>query len=169
VVFVHFSEYRLLCISEWHLCCLCEDDNRSDQCGAGGGWCPYSDIFLAIRKVRQATCGRVRKVLVIDTDVHQGNGVERDKLHFDDQETSIVDIYNAGVMLFCSSSSCMLVVSALTQMITAALTFCRHLAKRWRRKVCHRLRAATAHRRKRPGVPESGLFRAGRGLCIEAS
>lgn len=65
-------------------------------CGAGEGWCPYSDITLAARKVRRASDGRVQKVMIIDTDVHQGNGHERDKLHFQDADMFIVDIYNAG-------------------------------------------------------------------------
>jgi Histone deacetylase domain len=67
-------------------------------CIAGSGWCPYSDIFLAIRKVRQASQGRIRHVLIIDTDVHQGNGHARDKMHFSDQDVTIVDLYNAGVL-----------------------------------------------------------------------
>jgi len=34
----------------------------------------------------------VQRVLVIDLDVHQGNGVERDKLHWDDKDLCILDM-----------------------------------------------------------------------------
>ena len=44
----------------------------------GGGWCVYDDICLAIRAVRRAAPGRVRRVVVVDLDAHQGNGVARD-------------------------------------------------------------------------------------------
>lgn len=63
---------------------------------AGDGWCAYSDITAAVRRVRAATGGRVQRVAVIDTDVHQGNGPARDKLHFRDGDLAIVDLYNAG-------------------------------------------------------------------------
>lgn len=33
--------------------------------------------------------------MVVDLDVHQGNGVERDKLHYQDQDLYIVDMYNS--------------------------------------------------------------------------
>ena len=62
----------------------------------GEGWCPYSDITLAIRRVRAASEGAVQRVMILDTDVHQGNGHERDKLHWQDDDTFIVDVYNAG-------------------------------------------------------------------------
>lgn len=58
--------------------------------------CPYSDITLAVRRVRTASRGRVQRVMVIDTDAHQGNGYARDKLHFSDSDLFIVDLYNAG-------------------------------------------------------------------------
>lgn len=38
----------------------------------------------------------MQRVAVIDTDVHQGNGPARDKLHFRDADLAIVDLYNAG-------------------------------------------------------------------------
>ena len=37
----------------------------------GGGWCIYDDWMLAIRRLRSATGGKVRKALYIDLDVHQ--------------------------------------------------------------------------------------------------
>ncbi|GAB4819238.1 hypothetical protein N2152v2_006284 [Parachlorella kessleri] len=63
----------------------------------GGGWCVYDDIYLAIRKLRQAAGGLVKTCMVIDLDVHQGNGYERDKLHFGDQDTYLVDVYNGWI------------------------------------------------------------------------
>lgn len=60
---------------------------------SGSGWCAYDDIYLAIRKLRQATAGVINKCLLIDLDVHQGNGHERDKLRFEDEDLFIVDIY----------------------------------------------------------------------------
>lgn len=60
---------------------------------SGSGWCAYDDIHLAIRKLRKATGGAFRKCLLVDLDVHQGNGHERDKIHFHDDDLFIVDIY----------------------------------------------------------------------------
>ena len=39
--------------------------------GGGAGWCMFSDIILALRKLRKETEGVINKVMVIDTDVHQ--------------------------------------------------------------------------------------------------
>eukprot|EP00891_Asterochloris_glomerata_P002995 jgi/Astpho2/2995/fgenesh1_pm.00051_%23_11_t len=63
----------------------------------GEGWCMYSDLILATRKLRKASGGRVQKVMIIDLDVHQGNGHERDKLHFQDSDLHILDIYNCDL------------------------------------------------------------------------
>lgn len=60
----------------------------------GGGWCPYSDITLALRRLRAASGGAARRVLAVDLDVHQGNGMERDKLAAGDGDLYIVDAYN---------------------------------------------------------------------------
>ena len=70
-------------------------NNHSD------GWCFYADITVGIRKIRSATDGKIQKVLYVDGDVHQGNGVEHDKLTFKDDDLFIVDIYNAGVVQCC--------------------------------------------------------------------
>ncbi|PSC71162.1 class III RPD3 type histone deacetylase [Micractinium conductrix] len=62
---------------------------------AGGGWCPYADIHLALRRLRVASGGAATRFLYVDLDVHQGNGVERCKLHFGEAEqVYIVDVYN---------------------------------------------------------------------------
>lgn len=41
---------------------------------------------------RSASQGAVQRVMVIDLDVHQGNGVERDKQHWNDSDLCIVDM-----------------------------------------------------------------------------
>ena len=38
---------------------------------AGGGWCVYDDWMLAVRKLRQASNGRIQKAMMIDLDIHQ--------------------------------------------------------------------------------------------------
>lgn len=37
----------------------------------------------------------MQRVMVVDLDVHQGNGVGRDKLHFHDSDLYILDMYNS--------------------------------------------------------------------------
>jgi len=59
----------------------------------GGGFCVYSDITLSIRCLREYSSD-LKKVMIIDLDAHQGNGHERDKLRFKDDDTYIVDVYN---------------------------------------------------------------------------
>lgn len=63
----------------------------------GEGWCFFSDVTLGIKALRKATKNRINKFLYIDTDVHQGNGVERNKLRFDDQDLFILDVYNRSI------------------------------------------------------------------------
>ncbi|BFF93021.1 histone deacetylase 11 [Drosophila madeirensis] len=69
----------------FHHCC----SNR------GGGFCPYADIsLLIVRLFEQEPC-RVRRIMIVDLDAHQGNGHERD---FNSWETVfILDIYNAFI------------------------------------------------------------------------
>ncbi|WIA41682.1 hypothetical protein OEZ86_009029 [Tetradesmus obliquus] len=62
----------------------------------GAGWCPYADITLAVQRVRAASTGAVSRIMVIDLDVHQGNGVGRDKLAAGDAELYILDMYNGA-------------------------------------------------------------------------
>jgi histone deacetylase 11 len=64
----------------------------------GGGFCAYADISIAMRYLRER--GLVERVLYIDCDAHQGNGVERDKLAMSDRwrrRTAIVDVYNEDI------------------------------------------------------------------------
>jgi len=57
----------------------------------GDGFCFFADISLAIKIMRLAHPSL--KVLVVDLDAHQGNGVE--SLAYGDSQTFIFDIYNA--------------------------------------------------------------------------
>ncbi|GBF94944.1 hypothetical protein Rsub_07445 [Raphidocelis subcapitata] len=63
----------------------------------GSGWCPYDDIYLAVRRLRRASGGAVARVLLVDLDAHQGNGVQRDKLRFSDRDLFVVDAFNGAV------------------------------------------------------------------------
>uniref|UniRef100_A0A6B2L653 histone deacetylase n=1 Tax=Arcella intermedia TaxID=1963864 RepID=A0A6B2L653_9EUKA len=62
----------------------------------GGGFCAYSDITLCYHYVRQFY-PKVKRVMIIDLDAHQGNGHENDKLHFDDEDAFILDMFNYAV------------------------------------------------------------------------
>jgi len=44
----------------------------------GGGWCVYSDIPMALNRLFKE--GKISQAMIIDLDVHQGNGFERDQL-----------------------------------------------------------------------------------------
>ncbi|GMH40756.1 hypothetical protein BSKO_08660 [Bryopsis sp. KO-2023] len=63
----------------------------------GAGWCPYDDLTLAVRRVRKATEGKVQKVMIVDLDAHQGNGYQRNKLYFEDEDLFVVDVYNGTI------------------------------------------------------------------------
>mmetsp|Transcript_38196 Transcript_38196/g.85123 ORF Transcript_38196/g.85123 Transcript_38196/m.85123 type:complete len:433 (-) Transcript_38196:357-1655(-) len=63
----------------------------------GMGWCMFDDFYLAVRRLREASRGAVKKVLYIDLDAHQGNGVGRDKLAFNDSDVYILDAFNARI------------------------------------------------------------------------
>jgi histone deacetylase 11 len=59
----------------------------------GGGFCIFADIPLAIAKLRQENPDL--KVLVVDCDAHQGNGVERSLR--EDENAYILDMYNETI------------------------------------------------------------------------
>lgn len=58
----------------------------------GGGWCLFSDIPLSIKNLMKK--GMIEKAMVIDLDVHQGNGIERDLKKFDKETVYMIDVYN---------------------------------------------------------------------------
>ena len=61
---------------------------------AGGGFCIYPDISLAVRVIRQER-PQTKRVMIIDLDAHQGNGHERDL--GSDPGVFILDMYNHGI------------------------------------------------------------------------
>ncbi|XP_017122734.1 histone deacetylase 11 [Drosophila elegans] len=61
----------------------------------GGGFCPYADISLLIIRLFEQEPFRVRRVMIVDLDAHQGNGHERDFGHV--AAVYILDMYNAFV------------------------------------------------------------------------
>jgi histone deacetylase 11 len=62
----------------------------------GEGFCLYSDIALAVVHLRNmGLLTPDDSVLILDLDVHQGNGHERVFLH--DPAVTIMDMYNAGI------------------------------------------------------------------------
>jgi histone deacetylase 11 len=58
----------------------------------GGGWCLYSDIPLSIKNLM--TKKEISKSMIIDLDVHQGNGIERDLSKFPKKSIYMIDCYN---------------------------------------------------------------------------
>ncbi len=63
----------------------------------GEGFCLYSDIAMSISKLRQTnkiTPGK-DKVLIVDLDAHQGNGLER--IYYNDKDVYILDMYNKNI------------------------------------------------------------------------
>jgi len=62
----------------------------------GGGFCPFADITLSLHYIRKYR-PNIKNVMIIDLDAHQGNGHERDKLKFSDNNIYILDMYNKGI------------------------------------------------------------------------
>ena len=68
----------------------------------GGGWCCYDDITFLIRALARASEGLLKNVMIVDLDVHQGNGHERSKLHFmRSAGTDDVNMPNTVIQGFC--------------------------------------------------------------------
>lgn len=61
----------------------------------GGGWCLFSDIPLSIKNLMKKDL--IKKAMIIDLDVHQGNGIERDLKLFDKDSVYMIDAYNHDV------------------------------------------------------------------------
>lgn len=59
----------------------------------GSGFCIYNDIGLACKYLLDYHSDKVKKILIIDLDAHQGNGHERDKEILGDS-IIIADVYN---------------------------------------------------------------------------
>jgi histone deacetylase 11 len=59
----------------------------------GGGFCIYSDIAVAISKLRQSNeITNNDQIIIIDLDAHQGNGLER--IFYEDKNVYFLDMYN---------------------------------------------------------------------------
>jgi histone deacetylase 11 len=58
----------------------------------GEGFCIFGDIPLAVQNLRKKHS--VKKILYVDLDAHQGNGVEEYKRQFKDKNLYILDAYN---------------------------------------------------------------------------
>lgn len=58
----------------------------------GEGFCVYADIPLAIQRLR--TEYGIKKILYVDLDAHQGNGVEAYKKRFNDEQLYVLDAFN---------------------------------------------------------------------------
>jgi len=61
----------------------------------GGGFCFYADISLCISHLKRYHGDRIKKVMIIDLDAHQGNGHERDFMQ--DPNVLIIDAYNPNI------------------------------------------------------------------------
>lgn len=58
----------------------------------GEGYCVFNDAAVAVRALQAA--GRVSRALIVDTDVHQGNGTA--VIFRDDPSVTTVDLHGAG-------------------------------------------------------------------------
>lgn len=61
----------------------------------GGGFCVYADITICISHLKRYHGDKVKKVMIIDLDAHQGNGHERDFMQ--DPDVLIIDAYNPDI------------------------------------------------------------------------
>ena len=59
----------------------------------GGGFCIYPDISFVVHYLK--TRLDKRKIMIVDLDLHQGNGYQRDLR--EDNEIYIVDFYHHGI------------------------------------------------------------------------
>ena len=60
---------------------------------SGEGFCIYPDISFIVHYLRKVY--KIKKIMIVDFDAHQGNGHERD--HLDDRDVYIVDAYNHNI------------------------------------------------------------------------
>ncbi|MBF2005548.1 MAG: histone deacetylase [Chlorogloeopsis fritschii C42_A2020_084] len=62
---------------------------------SGEGFCVYSDIAIALKELKISRLQSQDKVLIIDLDAHQGNGLER--IFLEDESVYIFDMYNKDI------------------------------------------------------------------------
>jgi len=64
--------------------------------GEASGWCVYADIFLCLENLREKNFART--AMIIDLDVHQGNGLGHSKLALSESDSVyILDFYNPAI------------------------------------------------------------------------
>lgn len=61
----------------------------------GGGFCIYADITLLIHFLFKYYSDRVKKIMIVDLDAHQGNGHERDFKN--NPNIYILDVFNKNI------------------------------------------------------------------------
>ncbi|KAL3267127.1 hypothetical protein HHI36_011267 [Cryptolaemus montrouzieri] len=61
----------------------------------GGGFCIYADITLLIHFLFKYYSDKVRRIMIIDLDAHQGNGHERDFKN--NPNVYILDVFNKNI------------------------------------------------------------------------
>jgi histone deacetylase 11 len=77
----------------WSICLSSGMHHASSD--AGGGWCPFTDIPLSACDLLKQK--KIKNVMVIDLDAHQGNGIGRDRLGgFMGDNVYIMDMYSSG-------------------------------------------------------------------------
>lgn len=67
--------------------------------GKGKGWCVFADIPLAIKVLSESSSERqIQRVMVVDLDVHQGDGVELVKSIWQRQDAIFIfDMFNPAI------------------------------------------------------------------------
>jgi histone deacetylase 11 len=63
------------------------------EADTGGGFCVYADINIAMSTILEK-CPIIKKIMYLDLDAHQGNGVESILQKRADYTTYVVDCYN---------------------------------------------------------------------------
>lgn len=64
----------------------------------GGGFSPYADITILIHCLFKCFTDKIKKVMIVDLDAHQGNGHEADFI--DDERVFTLDAYNTNIYPF---------------------------------------------------------------------
>jgi histone deacetylase 11 len=98
------------------------------QCDKGGGFCVYSDVPIAATILREERL--VDRVLIVDTDAHQGNGFAHEAQR--QRKTHVLDFFDESIYPFPKVSEDMSVpfpaqtngqtyLSTLAQMLPEAI------------------------------------------------
>ena len=63
----------------------------------GGGFCFYADVMLTVQFILNFYKKKIKKVMIIDLDAHQANGIERDIMRQASDKFYILDVYNSFI------------------------------------------------------------------------